>query len=107
MDTVLAKMIANSFTGSQEKQSVKHMQHQVLQSSKGETQPRSAGPGKVSSKSSPGPGLGFVSTETRAEGGDDAHTHLSPAQNQDATGASAWTREVQTYPEAHSLETSH
>lgn len=45
--------------------------------------------------------------ETRAEGGDDAHIHLTPAQNQDATGVSAWTREVETYPETHSLESSY
>lgn len=43
--------------------------------------------------------------EARAEGGDDARVHLTLAQNQDAAGVSACTREMQTYPEAHSLET--
>lgn len=86
---------------------MKHMQDQVFQSSKGGTQPRSAGPAKVSSKSSPGPGLGFSSIETRAEGEDDAHIHPTPAQNQDATGVSARTREGETYPETHSLEISY
>lgn len=49
-------------------------------------------PSKVSSKSPPGPDLGFPSIETRAEGEDDAHLHLTPAQSQNATGASAQTR---------------
>lgn len=50
-------------------------------------------PAEVSSKSPPDPGLGFPSIETRAGGENDTHLHLTPAQSQDETEASAQTRE--------------
>ena len=64
-------------------------------------------PAKVSSKSPPGPGLGFPSIATRAEGEDDAHLRLASAQSQDAIGAFAQTREVEASPETHGLEISY
>jgi len=64
-------------------------------------------PAKVSSKIPPGPGLEFPSIETRANGQDDAHLCLTPAQSHDTAEASAQTREVKASPETDSLETSY
>lgn len=61
-------------------------------------------PAMVSNKSPLSPDLGFPSMETSAEGGNDAHLHLTPAQSQDATGAPTQTREVEVSAETHGLE---